>query len=862
MLLRRTVLINRRALKRFFEGDLKYLVLFILVSVIFHYRVFLDGILIAPNNDALQLNYPIRHLYSYALKSLQFPLWNPYEFAGMPFLGEMQNGALYPLNLILYFFLSAPYAYNLSYILHFALAGFFTFLYVRLIGARTLPSFLSGLVFAFSGFLIAGKDHTAIVNSAVYISLIMYFYEKLRRKPMFKYCLLIALTVAVQLFAGNMQICVYTYMVVSFFLIFWLIRKDAESRGRFLIYGVLGLLIGFVIALPQIISTMELSGLSWMQNTKIYRGYEYFSLYHLYLTTLPSMIFPSLFNSIGPKDATPVLLGILPLVVAFITLLKKVRTNSHVQFFGIVAVVSLLLSFGSDTPLNKVLYHVPVYNMFRAHGRNLFEFTLAVSVLFAIGLNSIFYDSKRLFLSMRFPSRAFKYLFVLLLSFEIFLLSGFNKLSGIPLSQTELCASEPYSVFLKKDLETGRIANIFKDINTSNPSANLTCRMSSINAYDPFSLEKYSSLLDLWLSGYYTHKWDNNLRNNIIMGMLGVKYIKVMKDMGLTMNNILTADKTPVKYDVSVKGWRPVNALLKAEGHYSFQESDKGGSEISTTIPLSQGAYVISLKVKAQRGADNRTIAFLIPLLDGSSEEILHIIPDHIRKEFKEFHGVFHIKNKDLYLITIATFSNKPVEIKDIKIERLNDYAPLFLGQDDAYLKEISVYELVSETNAYEFYLNRNYLPRVWSVRELISVKDFSEIKRRLDLLEINPAKQAMVYECDMAEIGEITKGEVSITDYRLNSVTVDARFSGKGVMVLADQYYPGWRAFIDGKEAKIYEVNGILRGVVVPEGKHVVIFRYLPYKVVALIGLSLFIVIGIIVYLIKRNDIHSLTSI
>ena len=30
------------------------------------------------------------------------PLWNPYVFSGMPFVGDVQNGLLYPVNLALF----------------------------------------------------------------------------------------------------------------------------------------------------------------------------------------------------------------------------------------------------------------------------------------------------------------------------------------------------------------------------------------------------------------------------------------------------------------------------------------------------------------------------------------------------------------------------------------------------------------------------------------------------------------------------------------------------------------------------------------------------------------------------------------
>jgi len=47
--------------------------------------------------------------------------------------------------------------------------------------------------------------------------------------------------------------------------------------------------------------------------------------------------------------------------------------------------------------------------------------------------------------------------------------------------------------------------------------------------------------------------------------------------------------------------------------------------------------------------------------------------------------------------------------------------------------------------------------------------------------------------------------------------------------VVLNDTYYPGWEVFVDKKKEKIYRVNGIFRGLVCPQGKHEIFFKYNP---------------------------------
>ena len=58
----------------------------------------------------------------------------------------------------------------------------------------------------------------------------------------------------------------------------------------------------------------------------------------------------------------------------------------------------------------------------------------------------------------------------------------------------------------------------------------------------------------------------------------------------------------------------------------------------------------------------------------------------------------------------------------------------------------------------------------------------------------------------------------------------VDAQ--SRGLLVLSENYYPGWRATIDGQSAPIYRVDSGLRGLVVPRGHSRVVLRYAPASV------------------------------
>ena len=70
--------------------------------------------------------------------------------------------------------------------------------------------------------------------------------------------------------------------------------------------------------------------------------------------------------------------------------------------------------------------------------------------------------------------------------------------------------------------------------------------------------------------------------------------------------------------------------------------------------------------------------------------------------------------------------------------------------------------------------------------------------------------------------------------------LTVELPPGGAGTLVLADAYYPGWEASVDGRPAQISSYLGYLRQVRVPAGAQTVEFRYRPWWLVPGIAASL----------------------
>ncbi len=72
-------------------------------------------------------------------------------------------------------------------------------------------------------------------------------------------------------------------------------------------------------------------------------------------------------------------------------------------------------------------------------------------------------------------------------------------------------------------------------------------------------------------------------------------------------------------------------------------------------------------------------------------------------------------------------------------------------------------------------------------------------------------------------------------------------------MLILTDNYYPGWKATINGITSKIYRVDYTFRGVILPKGESTVVFSYMPESF--LIGIYIFMVgiLGIIIMEVVR---------
>lgn len=450
--------------------------LFILLAIFFWESLTLKGVFITGDlaaSDIMDQNYPMRNFLKQSLENKILPLWNPYIFCGFPSFAEGQGGFFYPLNLLLFYFLPSPVAYNYSVILTFLLAGIFTFIYARSIRLSKFASLFAGITFMFSGFFVTRLKHINMINAACWLPLIFFLIEKYFQKKKFPYLISAGMVWALQILAGHFEIAYYSVIGFSLYFLFrlCLVYKEQKKFSSLIKMGLnffWVILIGVGISAIQLLPTYEYSKHSIRAEGVSYQEATMWTYSPSDLTTL---IFPYYYGdpakgnyqgkSIFWENCAYV--GFLPLFFAFLTLFVFLKKNNHLAkrgtsfsgtrrymlFFLFIFFLSLLVIMKRTFPVFKIFWNfVPGFRLFRFQQRFLLLVEFSLALLGGFGFD---------FLSQKFKlvrENGFKILVILITVSDLFIFG----IKHNPTINIREWFSKPETVeFLEKDKSLYRI---------------------------------------------------------------------------------------------------------------------------------------------------------------------------------------------------------------------------------------------------------------------------------------------------------------------------------------------------------------------------------------------------------------------
>jgi hypothetical protein len=367
-------------------------------------------------SDLVLENLAWKQFIVQSLRHGELPLWNPYLFAGVPFLAAGQHSALYPFS-VLFYVLPLTRAYGLFTVLQLWLAGAFMYLFGRVLRLGRFPALVAAITYQLSAFFLVSVVFTMIIAAAVWLPLLLAVVEMMVRKQEGKgtgpfvpivYVIVGAIALGIHVLAGHPEILVYTLMVTAFYALARLLLlwqrvgswRPALRLGLWMGFmGGLGLGLGSIQLIPllELVTYADIVGWAYPARQLLTFFIPNFfgnPAQHGYwdLVSRQWVAVDRIFWGIKNYVEAGSYVGILPLLLALVAVLpRKGQTATDrriVWIFAGLAVASLLFVFG--TPLYALLYYgLPGISQLHSPFRWVFPYTLSISVLAGFGAHEL-----------------------------------------------------------------------------------------------------------------------------------------------------------------------------------------------------------------------------------------------------------------------------------------------------------------------------------------------------------------------------------------------------------------------------------------------------------------------------------------
>src|SRR5690606_32861732 len=175
-------------------------------------------------SDLVLENYQWKSFIRESIAEGEIPLWNPHQFAGIPFLAAGQHSALYPFS-ILYYILPLPAAYGWFTVAQLWLAGALMYLFIRGLGVGRFGGVIAGITYQMSAFFVISAVFPMIIGAAAWLPLILLMTEfviqqrpALRGRPSsLPWAGVGAAALGCSILAGHVEITYYTLLITAYY---------------------------------------------------------------------------------------------------------------------------------------------------------------------------------------------------------------------------------------------------------------------------------------------------------------------------------------------------------------------------------------------------------------------------------------------------------------------------------------------------------------------------------------------------------------------------------------------------------------------------------------------------------------------
>ena len=199
------------------------------------------------------------------------------------------------------------------------------------------------------------------------------------------------------------------------------------------------------------------------------------------------------------------------------------------------------------------------------------------------------------------------------------------------------------------------------------------------------------------------------------------------------------------------------------------------------------------------------------------------------------------------------------------KLRRFQEYYDYLTFHDNEKLfNSLNVKYLIGkdDQDQDQLYVNPDALGNAWAVDSLLVLDNPDELLNKLKDTDISkialglknsiPKDLPQIFDSkDLIEIEKVKNSSSHLT-YNYNALSDQ-------LIVFSEIYYPsGWEVFVDGEKSNFFDVNYLLRGMVIPKGKHKIEFYFSPKIVNTGINIRIITIIitfSLIAYMLYREN-------
>ncbi len=147
--------------------------------------------------------------------------------------------------------------------------------------------------------------------------------------------------------------------------------------------------------------------------------------------------------------------------------------------------------------------------------------------------------------------------------------------------------------------------------------------------------------------------------------------------------------------------------------------------------------------------------------------------------------------------------------------------------------------EVFADSEGWRVWQRPTAFPRAWMTHR-IEVAHSADEAIRLTLDPATDLRTTAILDRDAP--AESCGGESDVVFQAIDEqhLRLDASPACAGVMVLSDNWYPGWQATLDGRPVEVLRADAAIRAVAIPAGSHRIEMRYRPSSLLWTAALSL----------------------